>query len=760
MLKRFGFIPTLKRVSLETYPAPLSLDRLHPGVDNIRIDVRLSPDFTKTAKNLILNLLARQARVEDIFAVGDIRGGRRPGDHFKRRCREISVDGINKAKVAGEPRIDTLTQVAIIKLVLRELPAQYNSLMERFRNVIRGFETSHNQDEAIGWKKKMLTAKSRRDEIVGRAGREIFALITQVQIHDLNEMRRLQFGPRAVIPEEVFTNPMLYVEKPTDDQFTLDTYNLLLGHRVEDPDQYTAIINLIRDILIEIHEKDRKEETPAAFDQNDFLFIRDLEGWLKQPENIDRLINCFHTRYRMSALRKQGERGSLKELRKMGRAQKRRLDFFYRRFEKHGIMDRVVAAYEMQPIYRDYCPPLVPHLVSRFLVSRDIRRGVAHRLKRLRKFYGDSFDLAPLYKRQREMRKIRRRNRKGYLIRFLKDFCRFHRDFQNLQTLNDLMASVNLMADDALLALSKANQTLYEMLLPHEYTVEDKPIVNHVILKADVRGSTEITHRMMERGLNPASHFSLNLFNPITELLPEYGAKKVFVEGDAIILSLFEREDAPDGGYTVSRACGLAADILTIVRRCNERNARYTLPYVEIGIGICYHAGHPAFLFDGDHRIMISSAINKADRLAGCSKMLRNHPPIRRKPFSLYVYQTVSARDAWEPVDDHFLRYNVNGIELNPAGFEKLREEIDLTPFNIDVIGGHEPGSLFYTGKVPLVNGDYRRLVVREARIGEIDPDGMAILGSVSRKYYEICTHPKLYEAAKNQSFSDQSFSK
>ncbi len=95
--------------------------------------------------------------------------------------------------------------------------------------------------------------------------------------------------------------------------------------------------------------------------------------------------------------------------------------------------------------------------------------------------------------------------------------------------------------------------------------------MRHVILKADIRGSTEITHKMLEKGLNPATYFSLNLFNPITEIMAEYGAQKVFVEGDAIILSICERENMPEGWYCVSRACGLATDIISIVENCNPQ---------------------------------------------------------------------------------------------------------------------------------------------------------------------------------------------
>ena len=42
----------------------------------------------------------------------------------------------------------------------------------------------------------------------------------------------------------------------------------------------------------------------------------------------------------------------------------------------------------------------------------------------------------------------------------------------------------------------------------------------------------------MERELNPASYFSLNFYDPVNKLLAKYGATKVFLEGDAIILAL------------------------------------------------------------------------------------------------------------------------------------------------------------------------------------------------------------------------------
>src|SRR2546426_4184505 len=49
-------------------------------------------------------------------------------------------------------------------------------------------------------------------------------------------------------------------------------------------------------------------------------------------------------------------------------------------------------------------------------------------------------------------------------------------------------------------------------------------------IKADVRGSTQITEDLFARGLNPASHLSLNLYEPVKRILERYGAAKVFID--------------------------------------------------------------------------------------------------------------------------------------------------------------------------------------------------------------------------------------
>ena len=130
--------------------------------------------------------------------------------------------------------------------------------------------------------------------------------------------------------------------------------------------------------------------------------------------------------------------------------------------------------------------------------------------------------------------------------RFLRDFLLYHRDLRRLEALNSTMDSGNLIGDWKVRELSAMNGTLYEFLLPEEQKPSEDKVLRHVILKADIRDSSRLTRSLLEQGMNPASYFSLNFYDPVNKLFAKYGARKVFVEGDAIIVALLEHEgEAP-----------------------------------------------------------------------------------------------------------------------------------------------------------------------------------------------------------------------
>jgi hypothetical protein len=245
---------------------------------------------------------------------------------------------------------------------------------------------------------------------------------------------------------------------------------------------------------------------------------------------------------------------------------------------------------------------------------------------------------------------------------------------------------------------------------------------------------------------NPASYFSLNFYDPINRLLPTYQAQKLFIEGDALILALFEREG--EEGFGVGRACALAREILEIVRGYNELSQKSGLPALELGIGISYQDTAPLYLMDGNSPIMISPALNASDRLSSCSKGTRRFCAAGESIFNVFAFQMVDDADtAAGQLEEFLLRYNVGGIVLDEAAFQKLQQEIALEPHDVSLptLWGEQTVRL-YTGLVPVTQGIFHKVVVRESRIPHIDPREFQFKAWTDRRYYEVCTNQAVYE--------------
>jgi hypothetical protein len=147
---------------------------------------------------------------------------------------------------------------------------------------------------------------------------------------------------------------------------------------------------------------------------------------------------------------------------------------------------------------------------------------------------------------------------------------------------------------------------------------------------------------------------------------------------------------------------------------------------------------------------MISPAINAADRMSKCAKPFHKPSYKNEKPFNLYVYKSASEKDPVSSTEDMLFRYNVNGIELNADGFEKLSKEIHLKSIECHIPDLQKEKIKIHTGKFPTVTGEYQRLVIREDRILEVIPDDFRVIRQTGEKYYEVCTHPMLHEYADN----------
>jgi hypothetical protein len=144
---------------------------------------------------------------------------------------------------------------------------------------------------------------------------------------------------------------------------------------------------------------------------------------------------------------------------------------------------------------------------------------------------------------------------------------------------------------------------------------------------------------------------------------------------------------------------------------------------------------------------MISKALNESDRLSSCSKGARKFVTGKSTPFNVFTLQTVQDKDTTGNPDEFLVRYNISGVMISPAAFEKLAQEISLKEHthSLPTIWPQEPSRLL-SGTVPLSAGVFHKVAVRESAIPHVDAVAMAVTDWTSRKYYEVCVSQQVYD--------------
>jgi hypothetical protein len=321
----------------------------------------------------------------------------------------------------------------------------------------------------------------------------------------------------------------------------------------------------------------------------------------------------------------------------------------------------------------------------------------------------------------------------------ISDLARFRLDLKRHRFTHRVFNRMELLEKPEDITLSKQASTLYKLSLSIETEETQTKILQHTVLKADVRGSTTVTEELERSDLNPASYFSLRFFSPINEILHVYGANKVFIEGDAIILSFLEYENKPEQWFSVARACGLSKAILNIIRASNRYSQQMGLPPLELGIGICYSPDSPRFLYDEDKPIMISSAIGMADRMSSCSWKLREsmNPEI----FNVEVLSFPKGEKDLGEKGQQIIQYNVNGILLENSGLKKLAQEIHLRQLDVEI---DSTSTTFLYGIYPDMEGKKRELVLRQGRVGTWRNNTIQDPETDAAYFYEVVTNSKV----------------
>ncbi len=433
--------------------------------------------------------------------------------------------------------------------------------------------------------------------------------------------------------------------------------------------------------------------------------------------------------------------------------QKKALELLEEKIKEVRLALKILAAYETKHFYYYYDKAFAANALFQILCNEAeadyllLKLENQLKVKPLRDKDGKPLTIAEFVNARKRLHRASRKIEETLLVRFVKDVVAYRRDLKYFRLTQSLCERINVLQKPEDIQLSRSNGILYEFLEESEYGSDNsQQIRGHVILKADVRGSTTITSELRRRGLNPATHFSLYFFNPIRELINQFGAEKVFIEGDAVILSWFEFYNLPEQWVATARACGLAKNMISVVKSQNQTCIEHNLPPLELGIGICYAPESPAFLYDDDQRIMISPAIGDADRLSSCSWKLRHK--YANKP-NLLTHVMVFKKTEEEKGEKGMttFRYNLNGIELDIAAFKKLQSEIALKVCRIR-LPEDTVANRFFIGQFPDTFGEKHIIVVREGFVC-IWQDHIEYYPVTNEVYYEVVTNARLLNSVR-----------
>jgi hypothetical protein len=794
-------------IELKSYNLTLPMGTLAIGVDNIHHDVFLSPRFSQAARDYLFNLI-RQSASANFFSGIELRDTQIvDAAAFRKILTEVMRSSLTQAKFRKNIEIDLLFRLALLKFLSLEIANQFSALVHEGKEWVRQRgEQFERSQQAHVIKARLSEFQTSRRVVIRGVGQQIAQVLIDVEENVISKERRALFGDDFPPLYEILKNRLIFLEGGKDDVFFLENY-VLLGNYVRDPDRFEAVDELFQEFLREAGVAIGRDPASAQASEHHNALLNaaqslraeiavleeQREALRKKIDRGEGFISKFLNSSNPAELQASVENAeaalklklcSLEELAPPLDAAKQQLDFFAKdysgklgdylnvpenarhlfdatitldakgplrarlltellaRLEQREILYPILASYEIRSISTIYCPPLHLQQLRRAVVSREEMKSVE---QLIRQVPARRLTLKPIEELSKKIHRFSREELHAFVLRFAGDFLRLHRDLRDAEHVAGCMERIALVTTEKSRELSRMNNRLYECLLQDEARPLHDLVVSHVIIKADVRGSTKMTQDLLARGLSPASHFSLNLHEPVKRLLDKYEAKKVFIEGDAIVLAIFETESTRSYARAVARACILSRQILLVCNSYNDRAAASQLPPLELGIGVAFQGSAPTYWTDGESRIMISKALNVSDRLSGCAKLAKRLLAGQKSHFSVFQFLTALEGASAEELDEFLVRFNMNGIELNEEGFEKLSEEISLETIEtkLEMPWGKSDVTLYF-GEVPM--GDsVELLVMRKAMARELLPDGK-IGAPSSHPYYEVCTSPALHD--------------
>ncbi len=733
-----------------TSPRGIKLDftGVRKGVDNYRLDVEISPTFVFKCRELIESQVKRIVAGKRLVASNSEEMG-----EFRHCYTDMMKVTLHRSKIDLTLDQIRVLQFAVVKFVLQETKAeidQYGAQLE---------ETQAQQHQAasrglLATQEKNVWFRKSKEEFIFRINRLIFRQLQREENNQLRKLREQILGEELFEATHIMFNPMLYTSSPQEPLLLVEYYSLWPEEGKGFDELNATIESVLQTELPELPiaclkaHADVTSVQAEIYDEFGGLFaVQQLLGpslnqkekvsetfsWLEQPGNVrllfdeKLLLKYVQAVKEESGLKAQWSfKGEIKTLLKVA-------DALRKQIASEIDIHKMAACYQVREKFSQQELALVDieDIVS--IIAGDNAKKLLSALDETKE--GMTALIEKITDNTDEFEKLNKTSEDDLFLKVLTDIFRYRFHLKYYRFAHRIFNRIAVITDDESLQLAKAGGQLYRLLDSEEVKLvggEEPEIVHHTILKADVRGSTTVTQELIRQALNPASYFSMRFFDPISERLDTYGAVKVFIEGDAVILGTYEYDNSPTEWYSVSRACGMAKEMLDIIGSKNAHAGQTGLPSLEVGIGICYSDEMPLFLFDDNRPIMISSAIGDADRLSSCSWKLRDS--FDAGTFCVEVLEIGDELAKGEKGQSH-IRYNVNGILLDGAAFKKLETEIKLTRINVKV---DERNETVFVGKFPDVMGKERSLVIREGKVRLWQDDKVLDNPDSNQLFYEI----------------------
>src|SRR3981081_1997234 len=343
------------RPDLQYYGLTLAFTDLKLGVDNLRYDIFLTPRITAHLGFHPARYICRFGDVEALLEMDVpsatqtkfIRAAeaatklRKPGPaDLKTRLVSIQLAILNRAKAEGNPSVDVLGRLAVLKFIRTELQAQFARILEQCRMKSKSLEgvrqTKMMQTQAL-----VSSFQVRKKIILRRAGQEMFRLLREIEKETLARTRRSLLGELPADCYRLFLNPLILTEDGRDDYLCAEHY-YMFGNFDKDPDQFPSLRQFALNFLRELGYG-------AGIDDEH------LEQALNVPANTATIVGA----------------GKGEDLTPEDRNRKDRLDVWTRLLQREGVLSHVVASYEAVPLLAEYAPRVNPQQLKNALLFRE-----------------------------------------------------------------------------------------------------------------------------------------------------------------------------------------------------------------------------------------------------------------------------------------------------------------------------------------------------------------------------------------------------